>query len=423
MKKPPILFNLFPRHFASIEDWEGALPHIGGMEFNYVFVNPFHATGFSGSLYAVRDYYQLNPAFLSGNQQPHDFGILEAFINQCESRGLSVIMDLVINHTAKDSPLVDEKPHWYQRTGSGKVKSPSAIDPANADNVTVWGDLAELDYTRAKDELTSFFDEVVGFYQNLGIKGFRCDAAYQVPADAWKVLIGSAKQRDADAFFLAETLGCRLEEIESLYGCGFDYLFNSSKYWNYDEPWCLQQHEENQAIAPSISFPESHDTERLAAWPPKSEEMQKSRYVMAALFSEGLMMPMGYEFGATKRIDVVSGTPDDLEKPHWDLVKWIKSINQMKKEHSLLHEEGHWRALSDYSSDILFLEKSSGVSDEKLVICVNKDWYAQRRVVRNDFPAECADYASMIRPFASTSKKSLPDAFDLVPNEIALFVG
>ncbi len=36
------------------------------MGFNAVYINPFHYPGFSGSLYAVKDYYRLNPRFHSG---------------------------------------------------------------------------------------------------------------------------------------------------------------------------------------------------------------------------------------------------------------------------------------------------------------------------------------------------------------------
>ena len=35
------------------------------MGFNAVYINPFHYPGFSGSLYAVKDYYRLNPLFRS----------------------------------------------------------------------------------------------------------------------------------------------------------------------------------------------------------------------------------------------------------------------------------------------------------------------------------------------------------------------
>ena len=35
------------------------------MGFNWIFLNPIHYPGFSGSLYAVKDYYALNPLFVT----------------------------------------------------------------------------------------------------------------------------------------------------------------------------------------------------------------------------------------------------------------------------------------------------------------------------------------------------------------------
>jgi len=41
-----------------------------------------------------------------------------------------MMTDLVINHTAKDCPLVTSHPDWYRRDARGELVSPSAIDPA-----------------------------------------------------------------------------------------------------------------------------------------------------------------------------------------------------------------------------------------------------------------------------------------------------
>ena len=57
------IYNLFPTLAGSIAEWTAQLPRIAAMGFNAVYINPFHYTGFSGSLYAVKDYYRLNPRF------------------------------------------------------------------------------------------------------------------------------------------------------------------------------------------------------------------------------------------------------------------------------------------------------------------------------------------------------------------------
>ena len=113
--------------------------------------------------------------------------------------------------------------------------------------------------------------------------------------------------------FCAENLGAPKEAVLALAGAGFDYLFNSVKWWDFESPWLLEQYEDFRHIAPSIGFPESHDTDRLvsellAAGIPEAqiEPRYRQAYAFAAAYSTGVMMPMGFEYGWSRRLDVVS---------------------------------------------------------------------------------------------------------------------
>lgn len=408
-----------------MDDWPAVIPHVTSMGFNWVFVNPFHATGFSGSLYAIKNYYQINALFLKPGQDTADWRPLKKFIAACKDSSVDLMMDLVINHTAFDSFLVKTNPGWYKHDEKGRLVSPHAIDPANADKVTVWGDLAEIDNSDSKDRkaLWEYWDKLIKHFQEMGILGFRCDAAYQVPADLWRYLISSAKKRYPRTIFLAETLGCTMAQIAELKGTGFDYLFNSSKYWEFDKPWCLEQHEGNKIIAPSISFPESHDTPRLATEAPGTIEVQKMRYAFAALFSAGLLMPTGYEFGAKNRIDVVKGSPKDVEQPQWDISPWIAEINKFKLAMSLLHEEGTWKPLTEYENDFIFLEKRSDRDDSSILVCVNKKMDEEQDVAVEDIPEEIKQYKKMVRLNADAFRES-PAAhrLSLKPADVLIFL-
>ncbi len=375
MSKPPLIYNLFPRYFDCIDSWQDVLPHVAGMGFNHVFVNPFHATGSSGSLYAVKDYFKINETFLKYGQDPSDWSPLKMFVRKCREMDIRVVMDLVINHTAIDSPLTDLYPSWYKRDVNGNIINPCAVDPLDSSNVTVWGDLARIDYEKTPDRqgLLEYFDNVIKFFQGMGITGFRCDAAYQVPADIWESMISAAKKRCSDTCFFAETLGCSPDQITALKGTGFDYLFNSSKWWNFDQNWCLQQHEENRKVAPSISFPESHDTDRLARESSGSIDVQKNRYVLASVFSEGLLMPMGFEYGKRTKMDVVKGVPKDYaEEPLWDISCWISEVNCLKLSLPVMCEEGRWQPLCGYDEDIFVMEKNTEGGVPSIFLAVNK---------------------------------------------------
>src|SRR5882762_6329770 len=93
------IYNLFPTLAGTIRTWTTHLPRIAAMGFDAVYLNPFHYPGFSGSLYAVKDYYRLNPRFRAG--EPDDDGtLLRGFTETARGCGLRVIMDLVVNHTS-----------------------------------------------------------------------------------------------------------------------------------------------------------------------------------------------------------------------------------------------------------------------------------------------------------------------------------
>jgi starch synthase (maltosyl-transferring) len=362
------IYNLFPTLAGSIAGWTAELPRIAAMGFNAVYVNPFHYPGFSGSLYAVKDYYRLNPRF-RGTARGSDEALLRGFTKAAQGHGLRVIMDLVVNHTAKDSELAARRPQWFARNSRGEIQSPFAVDPEDPKKKTVWGDLAELDYRPPqRDEIVAYFEELVRHYVRLGFRGFRCDAAYKVPGQVWRRLVDAAKSCDPDVVFCAENLGATEEEVLALAGAGFDYLYNSLKWWDFESPWLLEQYEKFRHLAASIAFPESHDTERLvtellaAGFPEDQIEARyRQAYALSAAFSTGVMMPMGYEFGWSRRISVVpNGHEDEKEPKRFDLQNYIAAVNRMKASVPALNEEGPQRRLSPPDDPLLVLLRQTG---------------------------------------------------------------
>jgi starch synthase (maltosyl-transferring) len=368
----PRVYNLFPTLAGPLSAWPAHFARIAAMGFDWVYVNPIHATGGSGSLYAVSDYDALNP-LLRGDDPRPDAELVRETVAAARSCGLSLMLDLVMNHTANDSPLVARHPGWYARDERGAVRSPRAVDPDDASKVTVWGDLAELDFTERPEraEITAFFTGVVRRYLGLGVRGFRCDAAYNVPGAVWSDVIAAARAVQPDAVFAAETLGCTLEQTGQLGDAGFDYLFNSSKWWDFRASWLLDQYESFRHIAPSIAFPESHDTPRLAAelatrTNAEIEAEYRFRYLFAAFFSSGVMMPMGYEYGFAKRLDVVATRPTDWEEPRFDLSAFVADVNAMKAALPVLNEEGAERLVAERDAGAVALlryaERSAGAA-------------------------------------------------------------
>ena len=376
MQTAPRIYNLFPLLVGEVEAWQGHLPRIAAMGFDWVYLNPFHSPGFSGSLYAVKDYYEINPLFRGGSPAPAA-EILRGFTRAAADHGLKCMMDLVINHTAKDSVLVADHPQWFARDDRGDLVSPSAIDADQPGGMVRWGDLALLRFTDARlhAPIAAFFAEVALHHLRLGFAGFRCDAAYQVPPAVWRSLITPVKQQHPDAVFAAETLGGTPEQTVSLAGTGFDFLFSSAKWWDLQADWFFRQYDQCRRLAPSIAFPESHDTERLAAAAGLATEAEARarRKVLLALFAAaGWMMPIGFEFGFRRRLDVVTSRPADWEEPWFDLSGWIAGLNGLKAAIPALVEEGRMERLSAPDDSVVMLVRCDHDGQDRVTLLVNR---------------------------------------------------
>ncbi len=424
MPAATLIYNLFPPLVGPIPRWENHLDRIADLGFTWIFLNPITSPGLSGSLYAVKDYYSINPLFHPKGEDPEK--ALTHFLKTAERRKLKVMLDLVINHTAIDSPLTVQHPEWYAKDEDGRIKNPSCIDPADATKVTVWGDLAELEYWPPPDPeaLLHYWDQVLSYYLRLGFAGFRADAAYKIPGDFWARLIQEARALAPETMFFAETLGCRLKELEQLSSAGFDFIYNSSKWWDFQADWCLEQYNRFRHLAPSISFPETHDTERLAQESGGAVEMARQRYLFAAFFSTGLMIPAGFEYGFQKKLHVVKTRPQDWETPSYDLSTYITQVNRMKKNCPVLIEEGPMMRLNPPGEwPVVFLLKSRENRPGRVLAVIN--------TTNKEQQVEIPDLAENLGGPASARTDLTPDMiplklspslnFALAPSRMRLF--
>src|SRR5262249_36775806 len=161
--------------------------------------------------------------------------------------------------------------------------------------------------------------------------GFRCDAAYQVPRRFWQRLITEVRSKHPHTVFTAETLGCSPDQTLDTARAGFDYVFNSSKWWNLQDSWLIEQYSLLRETTRSISFPESHDTPRLLEEMNGNVAALKQRYLFSAFFSAGVMVPIGFEYGFRKPLRVTDTKPSDWEAVNVDLSAFISKVNATKR--------------------------------------------------------------------------------------------
>lgn len=215
--------------------------------------------GMLGSIYAVKDFYQVDPALVSplekvdlhaliseeliseydladlltGRQQKRirrvgdlvhfkDLAELADFIGKEKARqlvgraelrqlvrrahslGKKVIFDMVLMQTSRDNPLVLQRRDWYQLDDQGHPKR----------HKIAWldySDVALFDLAFNKP-LQSYLTSVVTYWMNTAdLDGIRIDAAQTVDRPFLKQLCNHVHALKRDALVLGETL-CALEE-------------------------------------------------------------------------------------------------------------------------------------------------------------------------------------------------------------------
>ena len=377
-----IIYNLFPLLAGNVRAWQPHLVRAADMGFDWVFINPIQFPGFSGSLYSIKDYFRFNPLIVDGASPKKSVAEFKRMAAQAEALGLKLMVDLVVSHCAFDSELLAEHPGWFRRE-NGKVVHPSCLE---GKKIVVWKDLAQFDHKKSKDEegLFKYLLKVVEFLVDLGIKGFRCDAAYQVPEKFWRRLIRETKIKYPEVVFLAETLGCSPLETAQTAKAGFEYIFNSSKWWDFSSPWLIEQYDLTREQSRSVSFPESHDTPRLADEVNGNVDALKRNYLFSALFSAGVMMPIGFEFGFRQRLHVVKTRPTDWEKTGTDLTAFIKNVNRAKAQNPVFLEDAPTEMLPTDNPNVLLLWKGSLNAKQEALLILNKDPHNQQHFYAND---------------------------------------
>ena len=189
-----------------------------------------------------------------------------------------------------------------------------------------------------------------------------------------------------DAVFLAAALGCPFELTRMLAGCGFDLIFDSSKWWDFHQRWFLGQYDELRRIAPTVAFPEDHNTPRLAVEagvtePQAIAALYRARYLATLGIGCGTMMPMGFEFGCLEPLDPVTTTPESWERetraPRVDLRDFIAAAHRVNAETLVLNLPGRQRRVTAPNARIVGLlrfDKGSPASATAAsILLVNPD--------------------------------------------------
>jgi hypothetical protein len=265
------------------------------------------------------------------------------------------------------------------KNDDGSIKNPGALDGTTW---VTWGDLAQIDNENSadKDNLWEYWLDMIIHYCSLGVRGFRCDAAYHVTSKLWEFLISKVKEKYPDAKFVAETLGCQTHELIEVASAGFDILMNSFKWWNYKDEWFMRLYSQWAGKYPSLTFPENHDTLRLADELNGNVDLIVMKYALSSYFCAGVAITVGFEYGFRRKIDVVKTNPSWWENSYFDISEQIRKVNEIKGAYKVFNEDNIIEILN-FGDDFLFgFTKMSQDGGEKVLIVANTDGFNKRSV-------------------------------------------
>ena len=197
-------------------------------------------------------------------------------------------------------------------------------------------------------------DEIISYWQEMGVDGFRCDMAHMIPPEFWAWAIARARARQPEAWFMAEAYNNdpgRLPAADPLMAAlgnvmypllnaGFNAVYDDPTYKAlkavYDGPRWANDVDGSITFdfiyQNSLRYAENHDEVRLAGRHEWGDiGMEAGRPVAAILFGIGrgpLMLYNGQEVG--EPAEGVEGFGGDDARTtifdYWsmpELIKWV----------------------------------------------------------------------------------------------------
>lgn len=337
-----VIYSIYVRNHGAngtFADVSADLARIKEMGVDYVWFMPIHPIGQLnkkgelGCPYSIQNYREVNP----------DYGTKDEFRMLCQyahAMGLKVMIDVVYNHTAHDSNLIEEHPEWYHRDANGRPVT----------TVPEWSDIIDLTYD--DPALWDYQIETLKMWAELGVDGFRCDVASIVPLAFWQRARADVAEVKPDVLWLAESVHAdfvierrRNEltafsdgEIHSAFDLSYDYdVWPSWEHAVRDPQAYLPLYAGVLALQKGL-YPahaikmrcvENHDQPRIMAQAPSYA--QALAWTAFQAFNEGAFLIYAGQEAEEKR------TPDlfDIDKVVWGeypLQGYLTKLSKLKKD-------------------------------------------------------------------------------------------
>ncbi|MBX5132144.1 alpha-1,4-glucan--maltose-1-phosphate maltosyltransferase [Rhizobium lentis] len=321
---PPRIYYVNPLLLQGIDAWREVFGHAADTGFDYVLTAPLFERGGDCSVFTSRDFDRLDPDLQLGSAV--DDG-LSRLVEAAEKSGVGLMMDLMLDGKVGDAQA-GFRPVDPRR---------SPLDPAKPMNTI--GSERQL-------RLLGEWTERLWRLSGLGLSGYRVLGIDRAAPSLFKSLIAAVREK-ADAQFLAWTPGTDFAVRRAIADVGFSGCFSSMAWWDLDERWFVEEHRVQEALGWQVAFPEPPFARRIAHGS-ESREILERRAVralrLAASLGGGLMVPIGFEYGAATPLDPTHGDGSGLRRLRHDLAFDISS--EIRVANAEIGRSGHARAPS-----------------------------------------------------------------------------
>jgi len=214
-------YQVFPRQHSQKQNFKGIiedLDRIKNMGVDILYLLPIHPIGkkarkgTKGSPYSIIDYYKIDESLGSKEE------FIE-LIEQAHQRNMKVMIDIVFNHTSRDSILTNQHPEWFYKNESGGF----------ANRVGDWSDITDLDFNQRP--VWDYLIGVLRYWAEI-VDGFRCDVAPLLPIEFWIEARKEVEKINPYMIWLTESVHGSF--IKYLRDRGFECSSDSQMYEAFD---------------------------------------------------------------------------------------------------------------------------------------------------------------------------------------------
>lgn len=330
----PRIYYVNPLAFSHLEQWREALRHARELGFDTLLSAPISQRATGASVYVASD----NDRTDAQLNLPSDLQeAASQLVELARAEGLRFMLDLVVDRqpalSVQNAPVADPR-----------------ISPLIAKSRLV-GELSAAE----QDEHFHRWEERIGKLVASGVSGFRCMGLDRVPREIWRRFKTAAQ----NAQFLAWTPGTDFALRQQMAEDDFDGCFSSLAWWDLEERWFLKEYAIQRPFGMQIAFPEAPFAKRLAHGIDSLEvrlRRAKLRLRLAERLGQGLMIPMGFEFGVPMPLDPTHGTGDGIRGLQamgcYDLAAEIREANR-ETANTEVGSAPHLRLISSGSGSVI----------------------------------------------------------------------